>query len=147
MSDLPRPGWRPGDPGVVRLPGGSLVRGRSRRSTPSQHPDWALSLAGRPPSPEPWPTRWLRWRDFALPTDEADALDALHEALRRSGQERVEVVCGGGIGRTGTAIAALAVLDGLPATEAVVWVREHYHPRAVETPWQRRWLRRLGTTR
>ena len=56
----------------------------------------------------------------------------------------MEVACRGGVGRTGTALAALAVLDGLPADEAVRWVRERYHPRAVETPWQRRWLRSLG---
>jgi hypothetical protein len=44
-------------------------------------------------------------------------------------------------GRTGTAPAAHAVLDGLPADRAVGWVRENYHHRAVETPWQRWWLR------
>jgi hypothetical protein len=41
------------------------------------------------------------------------------------------------------ALAALAVLDGLPPGEAVRWVRREYHPRAVETPWQRWWLRRV----
>ncbi|MGK5523043.1 protein-tyrosine phosphatase family protein, partial [Micromonospora sp. URMC 107] len=43
----------------------------------------------------------------------------------------------------GTALAALAILDGLPPERAVDWVRATYRPRAVETPWQRRWLRRL----
>ena len=28
-------------------------------------------------------------------------------------------------------------------TAAVAWVRREYHPRAVETPWQRWWLRRV----
>jgi hypothetical protein len=37
----------------------------------------------------------------------------------------------------------LAVLDGLPAEEAVGWVKQHYDPKAVETPWQARWVRRL----
>jgi protein-tyrosine phosphatase len=55
----------------------------------------------------------------------------------------VEVACRGGVGRTGTALAALAVLDGLSPGEAVRWVRREYHPRAVETPWQRWWLRRV----
>ena len=64
-------------------------------------------------------------------------------ARARAG-EQVEVACRGGVGRTGTALAALAVLDGLPAGDAVRWVRERYHPRAVERPWQRRWLRSLG---
>jgi protein-tyrosine phosphatase len=104
--------------------------------------DFALLLApGPPPS---WPHRRIRWPDFWVPRDTADALDALREAHDRvvAGQ-RVEVACGGGIGRTGTALAALAVLDGLTPGEAVAWVRAGYHPRAIETPWQRRWLSRV----
>ncbi|WP_430625935.1 protein-tyrosine phosphatase family protein, partial [Streptomyces albus] len=58
--------------------------------------------------------------------------------------ERVEVACGGGKGRTGTALACVAVLDGVPADEAVSYVRAHYTPRAVETPWQRRYVRRFA---
>ena len=86
--------------------------------------------------------RRVRWPDFWVPTDRADALDALREAHRRAyAGERVEVACRGGVGRTGTALAALAVLDGLAPREAVRWVRENYHHRAVETPWQRWWLR------
>jgi hypothetical protein len=127
--------------GLVVLPGGASVRGR-RIGDPAPPADFALLLAS---GPEPaWPHRRIRWPDFLLPLDRADALDALAEALRRAyAGQRVEVACRGGIGRTGTALAALAVLDGLPAEQAVAWVREHYHPRAVETPWQRRWIRRL----
>ncbi len=58
----------------------------------------------------------------------------------RAAEQRVEVACGGGLGRTGTALACLAVLDGVPNTEAVAYVREHYARRAVETPWQRRFV-------
>ncbi|TDC60127.1 protein phosphatase [Micromonospora sp. KC207] len=134
-------GWG-GSPGVVVLPGGSSVRGR-RVGDVATPADFALLLA---PGPAPaWAHRRIRWPDFLLPLDRADALDALREALRRAyAGQRVEVACLGGIGRTGTALAALAVLDGLPADRAVQWVREHYHPRAVETPWQRRWVRRLS---
>jgi protein-tyrosine phosphatase len=53
------------------------------------------------------------------------------------------VACHGGVGRTGTALAALAVLDGLAPPDAVRWVRANYQERAVETPWQRWWLRRV----
>jgi len=35
-------------------------------------------------------------------------------------------------------------LDGVPAAEAVDYVREHYHRRAVETLWQRRYVSRFG---
>ncbi|NUP61376.1 MAG: protein phosphatase, partial [Nonomuraea sp.] len=58
--------------------------------------------------------------------------------------ERVEVACGGGRGRTGTALACLAVLDGVPAAEAVRYVRSHYDRHAVETPWQRRFVARFS---
>ncbi|MEV4544466.1 Protein-tyrosine phosphatase [Micromonospora echinaurantiaca] len=127
--------------GVVALPSGVTVRGR-RIGDPASPADFALLLAAGP-APQ-WPHRWIRWPDFWIPVDRADALDALREALRRAHDgERVEVACRGGTGRTGTAIAALAILDGLPAERAVQWVRANYRPRAVETPWQRRWLRRL----
>ncbi|MDQ3541193.1 MAG: protein phosphatase, partial [Chloroflexota bacterium] len=71
-------------------------------------------------------------------------LDALREAHRRAyAGERVEIACRGGIGRAGTALAALAILDGMPGSEAIRWVHTAYHRRAVETPWQRRWLHTL----
>ncbi|MBB5114298.1 protein-tyrosine phosphatase family protein [Micromonospora echinospora] len=125
--------------GLLTLPGGATVRGR-RVAEPGSPADFALLLA---PGPEPdWPVRRIRWPDFWIPADRADALDALREARRRAyAGERVEVACHGGVGRTGTALAALAVLDGLPPAQAVTWVRARYHRRAVETPWQRWWLR------
>src|SRR5215210_6016549 len=90
-----------------------------------------------------WEHRWVPWPDFRAPTSSDDAIDALEEAYERSLSARVEVACGGGVGRTGTALAALAVLAGVPPAEAAAWVRQHYDRRAVETPWQRRWVRRL----
>ena len=42
--------------------------------------------------------------------------------------------------------AALAIMDGVPARDAVRWTRTHYHPKAVETPWQRWWLRTVPVT-
>lgn len=124
--------------GVVTLPGGARVRGR-RLTGPASPADFALILA-KGPVPA-WPHRRIRWPDFGVPTGSGDALDALHDAHRRAyAGERVEVACRGGVGRTGTALAALAVLDGLTPREAVTWVRGNYHRRAVETIWQRRWL-------
>ena len=126
--------------GVVTLPSGVRVRGRRLTVPPAGPADFALLLAAGPiPA---WRYRRVRWPDFWIPTDRADALDALREAHRRAHDgERVEVACKGGIGRTGTALAALAILDGLAAPAALTWVRAGYHERAVETPWQRRWLR------
>ena len=67
---------------------------------------------------------------------------ALTETWQRAAAERVEIACAGGHGRTGTALACLAILDGVPSTEAVAFVREHYDPHAVETPGQRRYVAR-----
>jgi hypothetical protein len=32
----------------------------------------------------------------------------------------------------------------VPASEAVAYVRKHWDPRAVETPWQRRYVARFA---
>lgn len=143
--------WPATATGVVTLPSGRRVRGRGRRrdapDVDGLLPAFGLYLLGAPPPTEAWPSRWLAWPDFRLPRDPADAADAFAELRERAGDGRVEVACGGGRGRTGTALACLAVLDGVPAAEAVTWVREHYHPRAVETPGQRRFVRRFGGQR
>jgi len=92
-----------------------------------------------------WEARWVSWPDLRLPRDRRDAADALREAWLRADTERVEIACAGGRGRTGTALACIAVLDGVPAHQAVAFVREHYDVRAVETPWQRRYVGRIWT--
>jgi D-serine deaminase-like pyridoxal phosphate-dependent protein len=128
--------------GLVTLPAGVRVRGR-RLADQVSPADFALLLAAGPVPT--WSHRHVRWPDFWVPIDPVDALDALREAHRRAvAGERVEVACRGGVGRTGTALAALAILDGLTPSEALAWVRANHHPRAVETPWQRRWLRRVA---
>ena len=103
-------------------------------------PDFTVYLLGARPAQVYWEARWVRWPDFQLPCDRRDARDALREAWHRAGTERVEIACRGGRGRTGTALACIAVLDGMLAHEAVAFVREHYDRRAIETPWQRRYV-------
>jgi hypothetical protein len=134
--------WEPSAEGVLRLPSGRLVRGRGLRDPlpGGPRPGLALHLRGRRPPAVAWDSRWIRWPDFWLPSDRGAFLGSLRELRSRSGTERVEVACGGGFGRTGTAPACLAVLDGLPDEGAVAYVREHYSHRAVETPWQRRFV-------
>ena len=104
-------------------------------------------LTGAPPfasdTMPAWEVRWIEWPDFRLPRDPDSAVAALRDAHRLASSERVELACHGGIGRTGTALAVLAVLSGVEPRDAVRWTRTNYEPRAVETPWQRRWVRRM----
>lgn len=137
--------WDPAAPGVLRLPSGRLVRGRglSRPLPEGPTPEFALYLLGHEPPSVAWEARWIHWRDFWLPTDREATAAALREAWARAEHERVEIACSGGRGRAGTALACLAVLDGVPRREAVSYVREHYARHAVETPWQRRFVLRF----
>lgn len=86
----------------------------------------------------PWEHSHVDWPDFGIPND----LDALREALvnlldrARSG-DSVEIGCLGGHGRTGTALAWLAVATGTHPEDAVDWVRANYCKKAIETDEQR----------
>jgi len=130
----------------VVLPSGRRVRGRSlSRPVPvGPAPEFAVHLLGREPDDVPWPSVWLDWPDLRLPRDRQLAAQVLTWAWERAGRERVEVACRGGRGRTGTALACLAVVDGVHPDEAVDLVRALHDPRAVETPWQRRYVRRFA---
>ena len=89
-----------------------------------------------------WPAELIEWQDFGLPRDDAAARAQIRGAFARArAGERVEVGCLGGLGRTGTVLACMATLAGVPADEAVAWVRANYDVRAVETPEQEEWVR------
>jgi hypothetical protein len=131
-------GWR----ATVVLPGGTVVRGRGAQNrVPSgDEPDFGLYL-GVDYHPG-WEHDRLEWPDFGLPRDPLAAARAIEALYRRArAGERVETACRAGKGRTGTVIACLAILDGIRPAHAVSWTRSHYHHRAVQTLWQRRWVR------
>jgi hypothetical protein len=135
--------WAPELSGVVALPSGRRVRGRALRGGlvgDDEAADFGACLTARLHQ-ERWQSQWVAWPDFRLPKVPSDAISALRDAYDRSSNQRVEVACGGGAGRTGTALAILARYDGVPADEAVAWVRTAYRRGAVETPWQRRFVR------
>lgn len=138
-------------PGSLELPDGTQVRGRGLRNgpVPGPAPDFGLylgtsGLRRRHAGSLTWPQEWIAWPDFLLPRDRTAAITAIRalHARARSG-ERVEVACSGGVGRTGTVIACLAIISGIAPPDALAWTRAHYHPHAVETPWQRRWIIRF----
>jgi protein-tyrosine phosphatase len=131
-----------GGTGVLALPSGRLVRGRGLRGPDPNGPDpeFALYVVASEPFGVPWVFRWVDWPDYGLPTDPGAMREALVEVWERADYERVEVGCMGGRGRTGTALACIAVLDGVPADQAVEYVRRRYHPDAVETEEQRQFV-------
>ncbi|WP_284747998.1 protein-tyrosine phosphatase family protein [Amycolatopsis sp. RTGN1] len=136
---------------TVVFPDGVRVRGRGlgRPRPDESEPDFGLYLGTsrlrrKHGGGITWPHEWVTWPDFLLPVKPAEArrqIKALHE---RAKVETVEVACYGGAGRTGTVMSCLAILSGVPADEAIAWVREHYNERAVETPWQRGWVKRFA---
>jgi Protein-tyrosine phosphatase len=133
----------------VGLPDGVLVNARSFGSPRTrQQPEYGVYLcaprARRRRAREwtgTWRATWLDWPPLGVPRNTAAAVDALREAHQRAARgERVEIACGSGRSRTGTALAALAVRTGLEADEAVSWVKRNYPPASVITRRQRLWL-------
>lgn len=132
---------------VVRLPDGTPITAVSYDPADphsrDHRPDYGLYLDRR--WQPPWNHGHLDWPDFGVPDDATRVRAALQDLLDRArGGERVEIGCLGGHGRTGTALAMLAVLTGHPADEAVGWVRTHYCPRAVETPEQQAYVEKIN---
>jgi hypothetical protein len=122
---------------VVVLPDGTEVIAVSFDEldpyTRVRTPDYGLYLDHR--WEPPWTHDHLDWPDFGVPDDPARVRTALRGALDRARSgERVEIGCWGAHGRTGTALACLAILCGHPSGDAVAWVRANYCAGAVETP-------------
>ena len=107
-------------------------------------PDFGLYLDHR--WEPPWPHAHVDWPDFGVPSDRAGLRVALVDLLERArAGQRVEMGCLGAHGRTGTALACLAVLTGVEPDRAVEWVRAQYCHRAVETPQQEAFVASFDT--
>ena len=103
-------------------------------------PDFGLYLDER--WAPPWEHAKVPWPDFGLPTDLDTLRDRLSVVLSRAkAGDVVEIGCLGAHGRTGTALACLAIIDGHAPDGAVAWVRASYCERAVETPEQEAFVR------
>lgn len=129
----------------VRFPDGTRVHASSifERDENSKTRDFGLYLDERW---EPtWPADVVAWPDFGLPKEPETAARQIQEAFTRARRgEVVEVGCLGGLGRTGTVLACMAVLAGVHPAEAVAWVRQNYDIRAVETADQEAWVGWFG---
>ncbi len=92
-----------------------------------------------------WPAFVVDWPDFGLPRDWDLAANEIRHAydVATSGG-RVEVGCAGGLGRTGTVLACMAILSGVPVNQAVDWIRANYDRRAIETDAQAEWVEWFG---
>jgi len=81
----------------------------------------------------------IRWTNGSVPHLGRYFWDCLMSDIEKLAEKRGEldllVICEGGHGRTGTALAILCSLWGLipKKTDPVEWVRRHYCERAVET--------------
>ena len=131
---------------VVTMPDGTVITAVSFDAVDpyarDRQPDYGLYLDRR--WQPPWAHDHLDWPDFGVPDDPDLLLTALRSVIDRARTgERVEVGCLGGHGRTGTALACLAILTGYPAAGAVAWVRASYCQKAVETAGQEAFVSRL----
>jgi len=126
---------------LVHFPDGTTVAAAPLASRRADDPLRDYGLYCDPAWAPTWDADLIDWPDFGIPTDRSEAVRLIVAAFRRAeAGERVEVGCIGGLGRTGTVLACMAILSGVPASEAVEWVRSNYDERAVETPEQEAWV-------
>jgi protein-tyrosine phosphatase len=127
---------------VITFPDGTRVRASPISERQVDDPERAFGLYLDKQWDPTWEACVIDWPDFGLPEDpEAAAQDIVAAFDRARRGELVEVGCLGGRGRTGTVLACMAVLAGVPGDEAVAWIRQAYRPEAVETPEQEEWVR------
>lgn len=129
----------------VYFPEGTSVRALALSERNAEDPDRDHGLYLDPAWNPSWPANVIEWEDFGLPKNPESAAEMIRQAFLRAKQgERVEIGCVSGLGRTGTVLACMAILAGVPADQAVAWIRGNYNPRAVESPAQERWVRWFG---
>ncbi|MCA3325117.1 MAG: hypothetical protein INF75_00935 [Roseomonas sp.] len=84
--------------------------------------------------------------DFGLPDEAAlrTVLTQMLAAMRAAPDGAFHIGCKAGLGRTGTAMACLAILAGAVEGDPVAWLRTAYNAEAIETPAQEDFVRRFA---
>jgi hypothetical protein len=125
----------------VILPDGTRIRACSLADRQESDPERSFGLYMDEQWHPTWPAAVISWADYGLPFDSEEAASQIEAAFSRARRgEVVEIGCVGGLGRTGTVLACLAVLAGVAPADAVPWVRRNYDVRAVETADQEKWV-------
>ncbi|MCK4570413.1 hypothetical protein KAT84_00550 [Candidatus Bipolaricaulota bacterium] len=129
----------------VRFPDGTCITASSLKVRQEDNPDRDFGLYMDPAWAPTWDAEMIDWPDFGLPADKETAAGQIIAVFERAKNgERGEIGCIGGLGRTGTVLACMAILAGVPADGAVEWVRTHYDPGAIETCEQAEWVLWFG---
>ena len=112
---------------IVTFPDGTRVQASGLAERRVDDPERAFGLYLDPQWNPSWPADLIDWPDFGVPADREAAARSIDAAFGRArGGELVEVGCLGGTGRTGTVLSCMAVLAGVPADDAIAWVRREY---------------------
>ncbi|QJC22366.1 protein-tyrosine phosphatase family protein [Arcanobacterium buesumense] len=144
--------WNDG-PGVITLPSGRRIRGRSWRVAVEEQADISIVLTtsvgnrfgASTVRSHAGQTITIDWPDYRLPRRPAQALQTLREAWNDAVDRKIEITCAGGVGRTGTALAILAVFDGMDPHDAIDFIQREYNPESVASPAQRAFVMDLGS--
>lgn len=130
---------------TFRLPGAqnrNIKISAVRTHTPETMPDFGLYAASC------WYPQcvatFIPWTDYGLPTCTFErAAGAIVDLYEKAEAGQVcEVGCMGGHGRTGTILAALAIIsdDTMTPAQAIAWVRSVHCKQAIESEKQEWWI-------
>jgi predicted TPR repeat methyltransferase len=129
----------------ICFPDGTCVTASPISSRLENNPDRDFGLYLDAAWAPTWDAELVDWPDYGLPSEPEETARQIAAAFRRAKSgELVEIGCIGGLGRTGTVLACMAILAGVQADQAVAWVRDHYDSRAVETAEQSAWVLWFG---
>lgn len=119
----------------VTFPDGTVIHGSSMIDRKDDDPDIPDIGAYFASSWQPAGLAyWVPWADYGLPQVSDKTLGIIiNDLLKRAkAGERVEIGCMGGHGRTGTMMAIMATLCGVPVDDAQKWVHDNYCKEAIE---------------